>query len=283
MALGHGLIRVVAALVNSAMCIYIYASYLWEFGWDRPLSAGHSQRLTDYLQLGELDPAFERLRGLTFSEAMLSKLDIYMLIGTPVGLVFFVLERNRIRWLQKIVKQSLPGSRPERAEQWLEAYLWTLSAGLICVLLLAPLHLELPRAHYLCALFALGFLCTSVCIYLLAPIDFSTLAARADTDRDGEFAVWVLWLQQLVWPVLKVVLWLNVILFVAGLWKIHQLGDKLAALTFGVFETVVIVGFQLMMAVFAVDDTMVGRSLSLKGQSFSQAGTKLRVDDKLEG
>jgi len=275
MARGHGVLRVLAALANSAMVLYIYAAHLWGFEWERLGNVGSSRRLSDYIWLWELEPAFEHLRVLSFSDAMLKNLDIYMLVGTPVAVVFVTLEYKRIRWLQSLVMQCPAGSQGKRAELWLEAYLWSLSAGLLSVLLLSYFHLDLPCAHYACAASAFGFCFASVFIYLLAPIDFPTLVAQAESDanlqdgdsadrEDRDFAFWALWLQRLVWPSLKVVLFLHIAAVVAGIWKIQYLEDNVAALVFGIFETSVIVGYQLFLAVFAVDDAMVGSCLPRK-------------------
>jgi len=272
MARGHAVVRVLAALANSAMVLYIYAVHLWEFNWDNLGSAGNSRRLADYVWRWELEPAFEHLRVLSFSDAMLQKLDIYMLVGTPVAIVYFILERNRIRWLQAVVMQSLPIGQAKRAASWLEAYLWTLSAGLVCILMLSCFHIELPRAHYMCAAGAFGFCMLSICVYMSAPVDFSLIAAQANSDdqHDDDFAVWALWLRNLVRPTIKVVLALHVVTLVAAIWKIERLGDNFAALIFGIFETSVIVAYQLFLAVFAFDDAMVGRGLSQKQEPLKQ-------------
>lgn len=285
MARGHGVLRVLAALSNSAMVLYVYATHLWEFEWGRLANAGQSRRLADYIWLWELEPAFEYLRVLSFSDAMLTKLNIYMLVGTPVGVVFFILERSRIRWLQRLVAQCPSSCRTKHAAIWLEAYLWTLSAGLLSVLLLSVCHLDLPRAHYLCAACAFGSCFASVCIYLFAPIDFSALAAQVEpaADHDGDFAIWVSWLQKLVWPALKVVLVLHLAALVAGFWKISRLEDRVAALIFGIVETSVIVGYQFFLAVFAVDDAMVGRSLPVKQkQGQKDEGSVQQVQSRIE-
>ncbi|CAK0881820.1 unnamed protein product, partial [Prorocentrum cordatum] len=71
--------------------------------------AGHSDRLSDYLRRLDFDPAFEYLRGFTFSEAMLGYLNLYLLVGAPVAVVLAVLEHGRVRWLQALAVERLPG------------------------------------------------------------------------------------------------------------------------------------------------------------------------------
>jgi len=266
-ASSRGTLRLLAALANSAMVLWIYAVHLWEFEWNR--RAAGQRSLVDYLWLRELEPAFEYLRVLSFSDAMLSNLNIYMLVGTPVSIAYFILERDRIRWLQTLVMQYSPRDEVKFAVWCLEAYLWTVSTTFVAVVLLSVCHIELPMAHYICAAIAFSFGFTSVCLALLTPIDYSALAANAakacngcDERLDCDFAVWAMRLQSRVKPALMFVVVLHVVALAAGLWKIQCLHDTRAALVFGVAETATVLGYQLFIGIFSVDDAMVGRGIS---------------------
>mmetsp|Transcript_99799 Transcript_99799/g.316792 ORF Transcript_99799/g.316792 Transcript_99799/m.316792 type:complete len:308 (-) Transcript_99799:16-939(-) len=260
---GRGIARLLAALANTAMVLYIYSSHLLRVDREKyrslrvPLSTrGRHPPLWDCLRLQGWDSALEHLRLFSFSDAMSQNLTVYLLVGAPVAVIFFILEWDRVRWLQSLVLECLPPEQGRRAARWLEAYLCSITLTLAFVLSLARFHLELPKAHYLCA--GCAFLCGSLsaCIYLAVPVDFSSMAARAGADAG--LVEWAPRVQRWVRPSLKLVLGLHVVATLAGIWKAQSLGDERAALTFGVLETAVVLGYQLFLAVFVIDDIMVG-------------------------
>jgi hypothetical protein len=228
-------------------------------------NAGNPRRLVDYLRHGEIDPVFDYLRPFTFSDAMLQNLNVFILIGTPVALVYFILEFRRIRWLQTLVRQLMPSENGKRSSSWLEAYLWTVSASFVFVLLLSIFHIDLPRGHYIVAGCAFSCCLASICMYLYATLDLAALVDRhVEKDlmnRRYDFSLWASRVQTWVRPTLKFVVLLHVAAFVAGIWKIQRLEDQRAALLFGVLETAVIFGYQIFLAAFAVDDVMIGKTM----------------------
>lgn len=261
--------RLAATLANSGMVLYIYAAHLLGVEWGsfgRGVRGGASgsslfleaqhESLLDYVWGGELDPAFDKLRDFTFSEAMLQNINTYMLVGTPVAAVFFFLEHDRIRWLQALVAERMPRGEAERATWWLEFYLRCVVAAYFFVLALAPCHLEMPRVHYFCAAGALSFGITSVSVYLYAPVDYTRLG---QTQGETSLAAWTSRVQRWVRPALKLVIGLHFAAGAAAIWKARRLGDDHAALLFGVLETAVVLSYQLWQGVFVVDDAMVHR------------------------
>lgn len=255
-------LRLVAALANTLMAVYVYVTYLARLQWRRfgrlGLEATMSERLMDYLWFWELETAFEHLRIFTFSDAMLYNLEIYLLVGIPVSIVYFRLEWDRVRWLQALLQEKLPVEEAARPERWLEAYLHTITLTFVFVLLLAPFHLEVPRAHYCCAGAAFFFGFVSICLYLAAPVDFDALSRSAAAAGDTDLQAWAWRVQHRVRPVLKFVLWLHLAAMGAAVWKAEGLGDDRKALVFGILETAVVLGYQFFQGVFAVDDAMVG-------------------------
>mmetsp|Transcript_87514 Transcript_87514/g.220193 ORF Transcript_87514/g.220193 Transcript_87514/m.220193 type:complete len:326 (+) Transcript_87514:89-1066(+) len=249
--------RLAAAIGNSAMVCYVYAAHLLGVEWGRfgarALDEGAIRSVRDYLWHWDLDPVFEQLRLFTFSQAMLDNLSLYMIVGTPVSVVYFTLERDRIRWLQALLRQTLPDVQTRHANWWLDRYLVVFATLLVCILLLGPLHLELPCAHYCCAFCAifLGFL--SISIYLAAPIDLVAL----EQSGNAEAAAWASRARRVVRPALKFVLALHALALGAAVWKAESLGDDRSALLFGVLETALVLGYQLFAGVFVVDDAMV--------------------------
>lgn len=260
----RGMLRLAATFANTSMVLYVYAAHLMGVEWGQfgrlKISKGEVQSLREYLRLWDLDPAFEHLRLFTFSEAMLENLKVYVAVGTPVAVVIFALERDRIRWLQGLLLESLPQGQAGRAKRWLELYLWALGLTLLFILSIGPFHLELPRAHYLCTACALTCGSASMGLYLGAPVDLSAVAAAAGED----IGAWTL-RQRWVRPVLKLVLGLHVVALMAGAWKAHNLQDDCAALLFGVLETALILGYQLFQGVFVVDDVMVSLKSERRG------------------
>jgi hypothetical protein len=267
MALGHGVVRVSAALANSTLVLYVYIGHMWGFELSSFCSAGNPRRLVDYLRQGEIDPVFDYLRPFTFSDAMLQNLNAFMLIGTPVAVVYFILECRRIRWLQTLVRQLAPSEDGKRASSWLEAYLWTVSASFFFVLMLAYFHIEMPRGHYIVAGCAFSCCLASICMYLYATFDLSALVDKTvendimNGSSKFDYSSWASRVQTWVRPTLKCVVLLHVAAMVAGIWKIQRLEDKRAALLFGVLETAVIFGYQVFLAAFAVDDVMIGKTM----------------------
>eukprot|EP00411_Alexandrium_monilatum_P017809 CAMPEP_0175254512 /NCGR_PEP_ID=MMETSP0093-20121207/37229_1 /TAXON_ID=311494 /ORGANISM="Alexandrium monilatum, Strain CCMP3105" /LENGTH=323 /DNA_ID=CAMNT_0016548835 /DNA_START=38 /DNA_END=1009 /DNA_ORIENTATION=- len=257
----RGRVRLMATLGNSAMVLYIYVAHLLELEWERfgrmrVLGAGESQRLWDYLRTWELEPAFEHLRLLTFSEAMLQNLHVYMIVGTPVAVTLFVLERDRVRWLQDLAEARLPPDEAGCASWWLRSYLNAVSLLLALILAIGPFHLGLPRAHYLITAMALSLGVVSICFYLTALHAFEDLL---DSEQGGEFAAWTFRVRCWVRPALKLVIILHILAGAAAVLKAESLHDDLSALIFGILETMVVLGYQLYQGVFVVDDIMVGR------------------------
>lgn len=240
------------------------------FSWGSFGSAGELRRLSDYLWIGEVEAVFEHLRPLTFSDAMLQNLNMFMIVGVPVTAVYTLLEHKRIRWLQDLVLECMPSDQGKRASMWLEAYLWTVSTAFVFVLLLAVAHIERPHSHYICAGSAFSCALGSIFIYLLAPLDLCHSPAQASgkkqTDSETEFELFTTRNQTLVRPVLKAVVAVHVAAGIAGAWKMQRLEDSRAALAFGITETAVIFGYQIFLAVFAVDDATV-RQEKLSGSN----------------
>jgi len=261
----RGRARLLATLSNSAMVLYIYIAHLIELEWEQfgrsnaVLDAGKSHRLWDYIR-ADLDAAFEHLRLLTFSDAMLRHLHVYLVVGTPVALVLFVLERDRIRWLQALAEARLPPQEAARASWWLRLYLQVVSVMLVLILAIAPFHLGLPRMHYLIAGSALCLGLVSVCAYLNALHILDALLAQ-DSEQNGELAAWTWRVRHCVRPALKFIVVIHVLAGISAVVKAESLGDDRSALAFGIMETLVVLGYQLYQGVFIVDDMMVGREV----------------------
>merc|ERR1719379_2715592 len=127
--------------------------------------------------------------------------------------------------------------------------------------MLVVFHLELPCLHYMCAGLSFGAAFSSICIYVSAPIDFEFLAKQADSTmkvqaqgQDAGFRTWTSQQHKYLWPVLRLALGLHFAALAAGMLKMQRLDDNRIALMFGIFETAVILGYQLFLASFAVDD-----------------------------
>jgi hypothetical protein len=169
-----------------------------------------------------------------------------------------------------------PSEQEKRALVWLEAYLWIVSSSFLFVLLLGYYHLDLPRGHYIVAATAFSCQFTGQLIYLYAPLDYKSLAAKAAksdvvgiSGHETEFSLWAARVQTWVLPCLKFVMFLQIAATLAGMWKAQALEDSRAALLFGVLETSVIFAYQVFIAAFAVDDIMMGKSQKpLLGQKF---------------
>mmetsp|Transcript_20246 Transcript_20246/g.51352 ORF Transcript_20246/g.51352 Transcript_20246/m.51352 type:complete len:352 (+) Transcript_20246:92-1147(+) len=275
--------RLVATMGNSAIMLYIYGVHLLGFEWEqfgrfRTLAEGQSKSVRDYLWAWELDPAFEHLRHFTFSEAMLENLNLYLVVGTPVAVVLVVLERDRIRWLQHMLTGALPDAeKARRAKRCLDLYFWTLSTMMMFILLIGPFHLGWPRAHYCCAFSAITCGCISICLYLAATVDLSTVVANGDE----EVAAWASGVVQWVRPVLKFVLSLHVLALGSAVWKAESLGDDRSALLFGILETTLVLGYQLFAGIFVVDDVLVARRLKMAAAA-AEAQAEPTVQNSVE-
>jgi len=260
---GLGRLRLAAVFANTIMVLYIYGTYLLQYEWEsfRAREKAFTQRLVDYVWVWELDTAFQHLRAFTFSEAMLHKLDLYLAVGAPVAVLYFGLERNRIRWLQGLVEQSnLPLERARFLIWGLELYLWTVFVDYLFIMLLVPFHLGLPRAHYVCAgcAFTLGAINLSAYLWVSAEL-VSVAKASGDPVRNK----WASCAQNRVRPALKLIMLLHFITCGAAYWKVENLGSDGKALLFGVLETLVILSYQGSQAVFAMDDGTIGSCESL--------------------
>lgn len=256
----RGPARLAATLSNTAMVLYIYVAHLLELEWERfgnlrGLAPGESPRLWDYLRIQELDTAFEHLRLLTFSDAMLRYLDVYLIVGTPVAVMLYVLERDRIQWLEALAQARLPAREAGRASWWLHFYRRVVSVMLLLILAIAPFHLGLPRLHYSVTACALSAGMLSIYAYLTA----LQILDVESCEGEDELAIWTRRARCWVRPALKLVISLHVLAFAAAVLKAESLGDDRSALAFGILETLVVLGYQLYQGVFIVDDMMVGR------------------------
>jgi len=245
------------------MCIYIYAAYLAcdererFLGLKGPDEGAVPKRLADYLSAGDFDSAFEGLKSFTFSLAMLDRLCLFFVVGAPVALIFLALERDRVRWIQALVSKHLPAEQARSAVRCLELYLWSLGSMFAFIMLLVPFHLDKPWAHYATAACALTLGFSSICLYLVAPIDVD----RLTVSGSSEFTLWASRQHSVVRPLLKCQAFLHVLLLASAVWKGENMGDDRAALLFGVLETLVIVGYQLVQGIFVCDDAIVGTKL----------------------
>lgn len=220
---------------------YIYLEYLLHLDWRDFGQPRTTRRLLD--SLDDMDTAFALLGKYTFSEAMLTKIPLYMLIGVPVAVVLLVLERDRVRWLQQRVTGTLPAEEAQRTVHRLEAYLRLVIAMLGCILALGPLHLELPWLHYPCALLAIlcGFCALGVQLSL--PVSASGLSPRARSTVGLIFAF-------------------HFAALAAGHWKASGLGDDVRALCFGVVETLLVLLYQLWMALYTTEELQMYEAVS---------------------
>jgi hypothetical protein len=255
--LSRGHVRLVALACNVAMLLYVYIAYLMNLEWGGinllESSQMPSQRLMSHFLKGEHDVAFDKLRAFTFSEAMLHNLDIFLLVGSFVGVTLFCLERERVWWLQEHLSENLPSSEATRARWWLEAYFWLLSLMFVFILLLVPFHIELPLAHYFVAANALGLGFLSMCTYLFLPLDFKALAKVEDTA----LAAWAVNMSDVVKPTIKFGIGLHVATLVAALLKSEAIDHHGAALLFGVLETATVLSYQVFQVAFMTDDIIV--------------------------
>eukprot|EP00419_Tripos_fusus_P033169 CAMPEP_0172762616 /NCGR_PEP_ID=MMETSP1074-20121228/173834_1 /TAXON_ID=2916 /ORGANISM="Ceratium fusus, Strain PA161109" /LENGTH=283 /DNA_ID=CAMNT_0013597041 /DNA_START=55 /DNA_END=906 /DNA_ORIENTATION=- len=252
------------------MVLYIYGTYLLQYEWASfsVHEKAFTHRLVDYVWRWELDIVFEHLKAFTFSEAMLHNLDLYLAVGAPVAVLYFWLERNRIRWLQGFVQQgNLPVEKARLLTWGLELYLWMVFADYIFILLLVPFHLGLPRAHYVCAgcAFTLGIVSLSAYLWVSAE-----LVAMAKVSGDVVRNTWALRAQNRVRPALKLFVLLHFITCGAAYWKVENLGSDGKALLFGVLETLVILSYQGAHVVFALDDVTVGSGEGLHADKLAK-------------
>lgn len=251
------------------MVLFVYVSYLFLIDWARfgllRTSVTGNRSLAAMLAAGDVDAVFDALKALTFSEAMLNQIGLYMVVGTPVAIALYILEKGRVRWLQSIIQTCMPASIAAGAVQRLELYLWAVFVTFCFILAIGPFHLERPRAHYLCATCAITSGCLHMAIYLTLPLDFAMLAARIramDQSETGtHLAIWADRVQSRVRPTLQFVLGFHILVVAAGLWKASAIEDDMRALVFGICETVLIIFYQFEQAVFIVDDSVVGMTL----------------------
>eukprot|EP00405_Crypthecodinium_cohnii_P018154 CAMPEP_0206459424 /NCGR_PEP_ID=MMETSP0324_2-20121206/24164_1 /ASSEMBLY_ACC=CAM_ASM_000836 /TAXON_ID=2866 /ORGANISM="Crypthecodinium cohnii, Strain Seligo" /LENGTH=323 /DNA_ID=CAMNT_0053930965 /DNA_START=140 /DNA_END=1111 /DNA_ORIENTATION=+ len=254
--------RLAAAITNSLMVTYVYAAHLSGLDWNRfgnfrAIAEGDLQTVRDYLKTWDLDPVFNHLRLFTFSEAMLENLEVYMIVGTPVALSLFFLELQRTRWLDEVIGRALPGAGSSWMRMLLNAYMASFGITLSFILAIGPFHLELPRAHYICAFLAIGFGCFSLILYLLATKDLNPLLASGDVEA----MAWAAQTHDIVRPVLKCVAALHILVFVSATWKAESLADDRAALAFGIVETSLVLAYQVFGGIFFMDDMLMGRAL----------------------
>lgn len=259
-------LRLFATVVNSAMVVYVYGAHLagleWsDFGRYRALEMGQSRSIRDYLTAWE--PAFDHLRVFTFSEAILENLVVYTIIGIPVAMALLVVEWKRVRWLQSLVSKSLAQEMALRSNRLLEGYLWMFCATLVCIVLVGPLHLDMPRAHYACAASAITCAVNSMILYLVATAELTATAASVTTSDDM-----IAWATQQRWirPVLKAILVLHAVAFAAAAWKAESLGDDLPALIFGIVETMLVLAYQAWPLVLGLDDMAALRGKGMAAQ-----------------
>lgn len=114
-------------------------------------------------------------------------------------------------------------------------------------------------------------------MYLYAPLGLTSLVFKAvdgdvaNASSESEFSQWASRVQTLVRPTLKFVVLLHIAAFIAGIWKIQRLEDNRAAVVFGVLETSVVFGYQVFLAVFALDDVMIGKTIPGLGHKLASS------------
>jgi hypothetical protein len=271
--------RLVAVIANAAMLLYVYFHYLAGVEWGK-FGLGHTptvggfgsnasnsdsdpsyvhrlERLVDYILLGHHDEAFEKLRVFTFSQAMSDHLFLFFTVGSVVAAVLFYLERKRVRWLQRRLCSILPTKEAELATRKLQLYLRLFYATLVSILLLAPFHIDHPRAHYAMVAVTLTFGVACMSTYLALPIDLEELSKASDPT----VAAWARRTADHVRPTLKFVLGMHVASAATAIIKSETMNDDRAALLFGIVETVTILSYQLFVAVFVADDVMIKREV----------------------
>jgi len=239
-------LRLAIVSLNAANVLYIFVSYLAGNCFDR--LDGQVVRWVDLVARWEIDVVLEHLKNFTFSHAMLYNLNLYAFVGTFAAIIMATLETDRIKWLQALVLKEL-GAEGRSVARSLGAFMW-IERGLLCsVLFLAPFHVDMPLAHYLVAAvcFSLAFVVT---------VFYKVIARNVEGLAGGSAALdaWSQRTQRWVVPVLNLQLLLFVVTGASGVLKVAMLGDNLAALLFGVLETVVILSMQLFVGCFAVDD-----------------------------
>lgn len=241
-------LRLAIVSLNAANVLYIFVSYLAGNCFDR--LDGQVVRWVDLVARWEIDVVLEHLKNFTFSHAMLYKLNLYVFVGTFAAIIMATLETHRIKWLQALVLKELGAEQGRSVARSLGAFMW-IERGLLCsVLFLAPFHVDMPLAHYLVAAvcFSLAFVVTV--FYKVIARNVEGLAGGSA----GALGAWSQRTQRWVVPVLNLQLLLFVVTGVSGVLKVAMLGDNLAALLFGVLETVVILSMQLFIGCFVVDD-----------------------------
>merc|ERR1712118_518658 len=107
---------------------------------------------------------------------MLDNLPLFLLVGTLSSVAYFVLEVDRVRWLQGLISEHLPVHEAAHANKRLELYLRTLATGFFFILLLVPFHVDQPVMHYFVAGGALSFTVAAHCVYLTVIGDFGRFA-----------------------------------------------------------------------------------------------------------
>eukprot|EP00933_Yihiella_yeosuensis_P027336 TRINITY_DN21209_c0_g1_i1.p1 TRINITY_DN21209_c0_g1~~TRINITY_DN21209_c0_g1_i1.p1 ORF type:complete len:357 (-),score=65.68 TRINITY_DN21209_c0_g1_i1:167-1237(-) len=255
--------RVAAAFVNTAMCLYVYAVHLLQIDWRRfghlrTLEEGQSPNVFDYFVSGDLETAFDMLRIFTFSDAILQNLDLYMMVGTPVAIALFTLEKDRVRWLQSLFREALPEETAAEVVQQLQIYFYCISVTLVLILLIGPLHLDRPIPHYLCAGAAMSAGCTSITLYLTIPTDLPASGGEGKrSDAWRELMAWSKHTKNTVRPILKIALFCHVAVVVVGGLKASSLGDDYRALAFGIVETAVVIAYQAFQMAFVYEDFLI--------------------------
>jgi hypothetical protein len=287
-------IRLMACVANTLMLVFIYGDHIFnkeyakfshflglDVSQDMPTGApaGISPRLVEQLWHGQFDVAFDCLGALTFSESMLSHLDLYVMVGLPVAIIYILCERDRVRWLQGLIAQHQLDDKRDDAIWRLECYLWCLATCFVFVVGLYPFPLTLPLAHYLVAAGAFAFGSCSIYLYVSLPVDWEGIAngAQAMLGQEGGFQSWAWRQRYVVRPVLLSILALHLVTLGIGMLKVEDLYHNSYAVLFGVFETLVVLAYQLFVGCYMVDDVMMSFSLPAKGVPLIRKARSVRV------
>merc|ERR1712129_112211 len=239
---------------------YLYDDYLANTDWTQfgihELPDGQPRQLASYLWLGNLGAGFEHLKHFSLSGAMLPHSKLYTYGLAPVMMLQMYLEWYRIKHLRMLVRDQMPCSQAVYVSRCLDCYLKCLFVGFPAFLALGHFHIDRTLPHYLLAGTGLVCVTSAFCIYIALPLDSQVLVRWSGQEK--VLKTWAFQVKSVEIPACKAVMVLTILCMMSAAWKTNYLGDDLRSLAFGVLETIVILGYQVVMALFAIDERMIG-------------------------
>lgn len=186
---------------------------------------------------------------------MLPYSNLYTYGLAPGMMLQLYLEWYRILHLRMLVREQMPCIQARYVSRWLDCYLKCLFVGLPAFLALGHFNIDRTLPHYLLAGTGLFCVTSALCIYVALPLDLPRLAHW--NGQEKLLKTWAFQVKRIEIPACKALIVLTILCMMSAAWKTNYLGDDLRSLAFGVLETVVIIGYQVVMALFAIDEQMI--------------------------